>query len=312
MRVVFMGSGKLACPALDALVACPAVEVAAVVTQPDRPRGRRRKLAPCMAKSQAERLGLTVLSPDKVGSAESVGALRALKPDLIVVAAYGQYIPPSVLTLPPSGAINIHPSLLPAYRGASPVQWAIANGEEQTGVTILYVSKDMDAGDIILQEEAVIGPEDTTATLLPRLAELGATLMLEAVNLIKHGEAPRTPQDEEQASYVHKLTKADGRIDWTMPAKAIRDRIRGFQPWPCCYCQIPAGSGHQLRVLRASVVDGVGSTAGEVLEAGKEGPLIATGQNCLRLEEVQPAGKKPMSGGAYLNGRPLKVGERLG
>ncbi len=311
MRIVFMGSGAIAGPTLQRLLHHPPVEIVAVVTQPDRPKGRGLKVAACPVKQLAADLNLHVLSPEKVGAEASVHEIESLRPDLIVVAAYGQYIKPAVLDLPRLGSINLHPSLLPKYRGAAPIQMAVANGETVTGVSIIDVAREMDAGDILLQEPVAIDPDDTAGSLTPRLAEVGAELMRRAVDLIRDGSVTRTPQDPTVATYVSKLTKADGRIDWTSGAEEIRNRIRGFNPWPACFCEIPAGSEQSVKVWKARVEPGDGAP-GSVLETGAEGPLVATGEQALRLLELQPPGKKAMPGGAFLNGHPLPVGSRMG
>lgn len=309
IRILFMGSDEVACPALDRLLASDDVHVVSVVTQPDRPKGRHQQISACPAKQHAEAHGVPVLTPERIGAPDAVHELAALRPDLIVVAAYGQYIKPAILELPPLGAINIHPSLLPKYRGASPIQWAIANGDVETGVTILHVAKEMDAGDIILQERMPIGPDDTAATMIPRLSELGATLLMRAIADLQAGRAARIPQDPAGVTEVYKLDKEDGWIDWTLPAEAIRNRIRGFQPWPVCYT---LSGGKRIKVWRAAVEE-TSSVAGPgiVIDCGKEGPLIATGEGALRLLAVQPEGKKTMDGGAYLCGNAMKVGEQL-
>lgn len=310
LRILFMGSGELACPALEALLAGPD-EVVAVVSQPERPKGRRLEIAACPAKAFADARGVPVLTPGQVGAEGSVEAIRELAPDLIVVAAYGQYIKPAILEVPRLGAINIHPSLLPRYRGASPIQAAIANGDETTGVTILHVAQKLDAGDIILQQEAPIRPDDTAATLLPRLAGLGARLLREAVDRLRAGDAPRIPQDDARAVYAGKLTKADGRIDWTRPAGEILNQIRAFTPWPGCCCEAPTGSGILLGIREARVEPG-GGAPGTLLETGADGPLIATGRDALRLLTVHPPGGRPMSGAAFLHGHPFAPGDSMG
>ncbi len=309
MRILFMGSGDVACPALERLVRQPDWEVVAVITQPDRPKGRNRRLCACPAKELAERHDVPVLTPEKVGKPESIAAIEALNPDIIVVAAYGQYISPKILKIPPLGAINIHPSLLPKYRGASPIQWALANGDQETGVTILYVSEEMDAGDIILQRNVLIDPEDTALTLTPRLAEIGADLLVDALRLIEAGNALRQPQDEVAVTTVYKLEKEDGRIDWQLPATVIHNRIRGFTPWPGGFTETSKGL---LKVWKTQPVDGEPSVApGTVVACDAEGPVIATGSGMLRLLEGQPEGKKAMSGKAYLCGHPWQPGDKL-
>lgn len=312
MRVVFFGSAPIGFPLLDALLAGADDEVAAVVTQPDRPVGRKLRMTACPVKEYALEKNLPVLSPEKVGDPDSRAELESLNADLFVVVAYGQYIPPSVLALPPKGSINLHPSLLPKYRGSSPIQWALANGDTVTGATVLYVSEKMDAGDMILQREVPIDPGDNALTLEPVLAQVGAELLMEAVGRIRSGTVQAQPQDEGQAVEVRKLTKEDGRLDWSQPAETLHNRIRAFIAWPGCFCEAPTRSGVQrLKVLRARVEAG-GGGAGTVLDASREGPLIAAGKGALRLLEVQPAGKKAMDGAAYLRGYPLEPGDRLG
>lgn len=312
MRVVFFGSASIGFPLLDALLASSADEVVAVITQPDRPVGRKLKLTACPVKEHAQEKGLSVLSPEKVGSAESIEALSALNVDLFVVVAYGQYIPPAVLALPKHGSINLHPSLLPKYRGSSPIQWALANGDSMTGSTILYVSEKMDSGDIILQRDVPIRPEDNAATLEPVLAQVGAELLLEAMEQIRSGTVQAQPQDDAAATEVRKLVKEDGRLDWNLPAVVLNNRIRAFISWPGCFCEVPVRNATQrLKVLAARVESGSGAP-GEILSVAGEGLLVATAEGALRLLQVQPEGKKAMDAPAYLRGYPLEMGSCLG
>jgi methionyl-tRNA formyltransferase len=306
MRIVFFGSASIGFPVLNALLSSGQDEIISVVTQPDRPAGRKQQLTPCPVKIFAQERGLPVISPEKVK--DSLTELTSLSVDLFVVVAYGQYIPQSVLALPAKGSINLHPSLLPKYRGSSPIQWALANGDAVTGVTILYVSEKMDAGDIILQREVPIGPDDTSVTLEPVLAQAGATLLMEAVEQIRSGTVRRRPQDDSAATEVQKLTKEDGRLDWIQSAETLRNRIRGFTPWPGCFCELP--DGQRLKVLRVAVEDRQGSP-GEILESSGAGLLVATGEGALRLLDVQPAGKCVMDGASYLRGYPLPLAARL-
>jgi methionyl-tRNA formyltransferase len=310
LRVVFMGSDSIACPALETLCRDEGIEIIQIITQPDRPKGRRRRLAPCDLKAKAVELELPVSSPEKIG--EGAEEIAALEPDLIVVVAYGQYIPGKVLEIPPLGAINLHPSLLPKYRGASPIQEAVAHGETETGVTILYVSREMDAGDILAQKACAIDPEENALELGQRLAHRGAELLLEVVGQLRDGTAHARPQDDALATYVHKIAKEDGRIDWTQDARTINNRIRGYQPWPVCYTDIPVGENEKapLRIYRAAVVEELG-TPGEVLCTKGDGPVVAAGKDALQLLDVQPPGKKRMSGRALVCGRYLQDGMRL-
>ncbi len=308
MRVLFFGSSSIGFQTLEALLGSSQDELVGVVTQPDRPSGRKQKLTPCPVKTFAQERSLPVFSPEKVGSSESFQALEKLNADLFVVVAYGQYIPQSVLALPSFGSINLHPSLLPRYRGSSPIQWAVANGDAVTGVTILYVSEKMDAGDILCQREVPISPEDTAVTMEPVLARVGAELLMETVDQIRAGTISATPQDEAFVTEVRKLMKEDGRLDWNLPAETLNNRIRGFISWPGCFCEAASG---RIKVLYASVESGSG-VPGEVLDVSGGGPLVATGEGALRLLEVQPAGKRAMDGAAYLRGHPLQLGARLG
>lgn len=307
MRLVFMGSAELAVPSLRSILEAGRDEVVGVVTQPDRPAGRNKKLTPCPLKAFAEQKGLTIFTPEKVGSPESVEALRLLSPDLFIVAAYGQYIPARIIDLAPHAAINVHPSLLPKYRGAAPIQWAIANGDEMSGVSIIDVAQKMDAGDILRQETYPIAPDDTSASLHDKLAEFGAELLLKAIEDIREGNVHRMPQDDELAVDVRKLNKDDSPIDWSQPAHVIYNRIRAFNPWPGSTCLLPDGT--VLKVWCACLEEGQGSL-GELLD--EQLLVVATGSGAIRLLEVQPPGKTRMPADAFLRGHPLVAGAVLG
>lgn len=310
MRVVFMGSADIACPSLEGLLREPDIEIVGVVTQPDRPKGRRLKLSACSVKQRVEDSDIPVFTPQSINTDDALEMLRAWEPDLAVVAAYGQILKPAVLELPRLGCINVHTSLLPRYRGAAPIQWAIASGDAETGVTIMHMDEGMDTGDMITQRAIPIKPAETAGELHDRLGVLGSELICEVVRDIRAGRATRTPQDESQATYAPKLTKQDGRIDWTHSADAIYNRIRGFNPWPCCYCIVPAGGGHKLRVHRAQIEAGDGR-AGEVLDVKGDGPLVACAGGAIRLLDVQPEGKRVMRGDAYVCGHTLQLGDLL-
>lgn len=305
MRILFMGSAELACPCLDRLLAGTADTVVGVVTQPDRPKGRSLKLAPCAVRAHVAARDIPVLTPENINTPENVAALRALAPDIIVVVAYGQFLKADILNLPPCGPVNVHASLLPKYRGAAPIQWAIANGETETGVTTMFVNERMDAGDIIDQLVEKIRPEDTAGSLHDRLAKCGAELLAHTLEALRQGSIRRRQQNEAEVTFAPRLKKADGRIDWRQPAAVINNRVRGFNPWPGCFCELaPAGV---VRVLKARVENGRGAAPGAVLEAAGDGPLIQTGQDALRLLEVQPEGRKVMTGAAFLHGHPLNM-----
>ena len=319
MRIIFMGSAELACPCLDRLLANPADQVVGVVTQPDRPKGRSLQMTPCAVRAHVAARGIPILTPDNVNAPDSVAALQALAPDLIVVVAYGQFLKADILNLPSrgpahhsplgeGGCINVHASLLPKYRGAAPIQWAVANGETETGMTTMFVNTRMDAGDIIDQLAEPIRPEDTAGSLHDRLAQCGADLLARTLETLRQGSIRRQPQDETKVTFAPRIKKADGRIDWRLPAALIHNRVRGFNPWPGCFCElVPAGV---VRVLKTRVETGRSEVVGTVLDAAGEGPLIQAGQDALRLLELQPEGRKIMSGAAFLRGHPLTVASR--
>jgi|LSQX01.3.fsa_nt_gb methionyl-tRNA formyltransferase len=305
-----MGSGALACPLLDHILREGRDDLLAVVTQPDRAAGRGLQCTPCEARLVAEGHGLPVWTADRASSPEVVAQMAALEPDVIVVACFGQFLRENLLALPRLGTINVHPSLLPKYRGASPIQWALANDEVQTGVSVLYVTPRMDAGDILAQETMDIKPEDTAATLEPRLAELGGELLVRVLDDLRAGRTRGVPQDEAQATYAPKLAKEDGRVDWKRDAESIRNRWRGFAPWPGAFTFLPGGQLLKVHGLR--VEDGDAAAApGTVLAARGEGPLVAAGRGAVRLTAVQPAGKKVMDGASFLRGYRLAPGDVL-
>jgi len=316
LRLIFTGSPEFAVPSLRALARTGRVVM--VLTQPDRPAGRGRLLAAPPIARAARELGLPLLQPAGLRRPGVIETLRPLLPDLLVTVAYGRIIPPDLLALPRLGAINAHPSLLPAYRGASPIQRAIADGQGETGVTILYQTEDLDAGDIILQERVRIGPEETAGELERRLADLSARLLVDAVGLIAAGRAPRRPQDHAAASYVGKLTKEDGRIDWRRPAEEIANLVRAMDPWPSAYT---LRGGRLLKVWRArALVEGQGKAAKPgtvVFVSESQSPLrgeiqVATGRGVLQVLEVQPEGGRRMNAPEFARGYRVRPGERWG
>lgn len=314
MRVVFMGSAEFACPSIDALIVRPDVNLLAVVTQPEREKGRGRKCARSPVHEHVIGLGLPVLTPERVSSPDFVAELKELHVDLIVIVAYGQILRSNVIELPAKGCVNVHASLLPKYRGAAPIQWAIANGEHTTGVTTMFIVEQLDAGDMIMQAEMRIEDDDTAGLLHGRLAGLGARLLVESLDGIMAGAVSRVRQIDSDATYAARLKKEDGRIDWTMGARRIYDRVRGFNPWPMCWCEAGTGSGHFLRILNVAVEqdDGAGSSAcGQILSAEGAGPVVKTGAGAVRLIEVQPEGSRPMDGASYLRGHRLAVEDVL-
>lgn len=306
LRVVFLGTPAFALPSLHAIARTAAV--VGVVTQPDRPSGRGRvPVAPPVAVAARE-MGLRLLQPESLRSAEALAELSALRPDLLVTVAYGRLVPGAVLALPPMGCINLHPSLLPEYRGASPIQRAIADGAAATGVTVMHLAEELDAGDIILQRRVAIGPEETAGELEARLALEGAVLLLEAVGQIARGEACRRAQDHARATYAGKLSKADGAIQWARPAQILVNLVRAMNPWPCAHT---TWRGGVLKVWRARVADGQGPP-GQVLEAGEAGITVAAGEGAVALVEVQPEGGRRMPAAAFARGHRMATGDRLG
>ncbi len=310
MRIIFMGSPEIAIPSLKKIMAEGKDEIVAVVTQPDRPKGRKRVLSPCPVREAAIELGLPTLTPEKIGTDESVAELAALAPDLFVVVAYGQYIPEKVLSLAKHRGINLHPSLLPKYRGATPIQSALLNGDSVTGVTIIDLAKKMDSGDMYAQEEFVISESDNAGTLHDQLAVFGGDLLMRVINEIRDGKSVRIEQDHDKAVEVSKFSKDDGNIDWSLDAETIRRRVRAFNPWPSCFTKMPNDSDEVLKILTVRVEKSdLSGVAGEVLACDGDGPLIACGTDALRLIEVQPQGKKAMDGKSFLNGRKISVGQ---
>ena len=297
-----MGSGAFAIPSFEALFVA-GHDVAALVTQPDREKGRGRALAPPPVKPVAEARGVKVLQPQRVRDAEAQAALRALAPDVQVVVAYGQLLPRAVIDIPRLGTVNVHASLLPRYRGAAPIAWAIARGETETGVTTMLLDEGLDTGPVLLRHPTPIAPDETAAELAPRLARLGAELLVETLREMQRGALRPEPQDPAQATLAPILRKEDGRIDWRQTAPALACRVRGFNPWPGAFT---TWAGSRLGVWRAREAPGRAAAAGEIL--GREGDALLVGcgsGTTLALTEVQPEGRKRMSGAAFaLGARP--------
>jgi methionyl-tRNA formyltransferase len=316
LHIVFMGTAPLAAVSLRALAAEPAFTIPAVVTQPDRPKGRDLQLQPSAVKLAALELGLPVLQPERARSPEFLEQLRALTPDLIVVAAYGQILPQALLDLPRHGCLNVHTSLLPKYRGAAPIQWAIADGEPETGVTIMRMDAGLDTGPIVTMERTPILDTDTGATLHDRLAELGARLLVKTIPDYCAGKLPLTPQPATGATYARKIEKDDGRLDWNQPARVLWNRLRAFTPWPGAFTALTGVAKNPLlKVLRAEPLEPDAAPAlppGTILRADRDGIVVSCGEGALRLLEVQREGGRRLPAGDFLAGNPLKVGDRLG
>lgn len=305
-----MGTAEFAVPSLRTLLAGEDA-VVGVVTQPDQPAGRGMAVHAPPVKELAAAHEVPVIQPAKLRDPEVLEQLRAWRPDLIVVAAYGKILPPGLLTLPPYGCINVHASLLPKYRGAAPIQWAILNGEAETGVTIMRVSEHMDAGDILLQKTLPIAATDTGGTLHDKLAALGADALREALTLLKDGRLVARPQDEAEATYAPKVTKEDGRIDWNQEAVTIERRIRAFNPWPSAYTTV---DGKLLKIFAARVEPPPSPPRppGTVIEVTPVSLGVATGNGTLSITEVQLEGKKRLPVEEFLKGYRLTAGLVLG
>lgn len=307
MRIVYMGTPDFAVPSLKALVAA-GHQVCGVFSQPDKPVGRHQnKLQPTPVKVCAQEHGIPVYQPVTLRDGTALEQLRELKPELIVVAAYGRVLPKEILELPAYGCINVHSSLLPKYRGAAPINWAMVNGDEKTGVTIMYMAEELDAGDIIDQVVTPIEPNEEVGTLHDRLAELGGELLIKVVADLEAGRAVRTPQDPEQVTYAPMLSRQLSPIDWDQPAKAIHDKVRGLTPWPATSTDVISGD---VVKIYATELTGV-STAkqpGTILAANKNGIDIACGDGkTLRVLELQAPGSRRMTVAAYLSGHPITL-----
>lgn len=309
LRIVVLAAAQFAVPTLNAL-AQDSDEIAAVITRPDRPAGRGRKLRPTPIRQAAERLGLTVLQPERVSRPEGIALLRGLAADLLLVAAFGEILSEQVLALAPLGAINLHASLLPRYRGAAPIQRALLAGERETGVTVQWMAREMDAGDIILQRSLSVGEEEAFGSLHGRLAALGAEAVLDALDLIRQGEAPRMLQDHAQATYAPAVKPDELIITWGRPALEISCMVRAFSPQPGART---TRKGELLKLLAAGLLPGgEKGVPGRVAEISPEGFCVEAAEGCLLVREVQAAGGKPMSAVAYARGHRLLRGEVLG
>lgn len=305
MRILFMGTPEFAVASLKRLVE-DGHEICGVFTQPDKPKNRGHKLVFSPVKEYALTQNLAVYQPLKMRDGEALGIVKALGPELIVVAAYGRILPEEILDAPEYGSINVHSSLLPKYRGAAPINWAILDGETETGVSIMYMAKELDAGDVILQRRTAIGPEENAQELTRRLAELGAEALSETVTALAGGTAVRTPQDGSRQSYASMLTKEMSPIDWTRSAHEISCQVRGLIPWPCASTDVISGDAIKLYAA-AETGENTNALPGVIVAAGKQGIDIACGDGkVLRVKELQAQGGKRMTAAAYLLGHPIR------
>ena len=295
-----MGTPEFACPSLEGLHKA-GHEICAVFTQPDKPKNRGMRLFPPPVKVLAETWGIPVYQPNSLREGTAAEIIRDIGPALIVVVAYGKILPREILTMAPSGCVNVHASLLPKYRGAAPIQWAILNGERVTGVTIMQMDEGLDTGDIIATRETEILPQETAGALFDRLKILGADALVETIPVIESGKADKTPQDHAEASQAPPLTRAMSPVDWTRPAEEIVNQIRGLNPWPMATATI---GGRDFKLYEAHVGTGRG-VPGEILSAGKEGLEVAAGLGSVVIRQLQAPGKRCMSASDYLRGKPF-------
>lgn len=315
MKLIFMGTPDFSASILEDIIKS-GHEVIAVVTQPDKQKGRGHEVSFTPVKELALKYDIEVLQPVKVREPEFIAKLKGLAPDVIVVAAFGQILPKDLLDMPPLGCINVHFSLLPKYRGAAPIQYSIINGEKETGITIMYMDEGIDTGDIILQRAIPIEKEETAGSLFDKMAVLGGELIIEALQQLGEGKAVRTPQNHEVATYYKMINKEMGRLDFHQSAEGLERLIRGLSPWPSAYTYL---DGKTLKLWRAGVEpeaagakEALESQPGEIAQLRKDALVIKTGDGFLVVKELQLEGKKRMAADAFLRGYPVTVGTKLG
>ena len=308
MKIVYMGTPDFAVPPLAALVQ-NGYEVTAVVTQPDKPKGRGKTLLPTPVKEEAMKHDIPVYQPLKVREPEFVETLKKLEPDMIIVAAFGQIIPKAILDMPRFGCVNVHASLLPKYRGAAPIQWAVLNGDQVTGVTTMRMDEGLDTGDMIMKQEVIVDEDETGGSLFDKLSEVGAKLCVKTMEAIENGTAVYTPQDDALATHTGKIQKEMGSIDWSKDAEVIERLVRGLNPWPSAYTRI---DDKNLKIWRAKVISHeVKAAPGCILKVTKDELEVQTGNGVLALLEVQLEGKKRMDAGSFLRGVKIEKGDCL-
>ncbi len=310
MRILFWGTADFALPSLRALAASEH-RLAAVVTQPDRPAGRGRKPRPTPVKEEADELGLEVLQPEKPRGEAFLSRIRSLEPDLTVVAAYGEILTEEVLEVPARGSVNVHASLLPRLRGAAPINWAVIRGHDRSGVTIMRMVRELDAGPILSRRAVEIGPSTTAGDLFAELAPMGAELLVETLTRLEEGHVEEREQDDDRATYAPKLDRETARLDWSLPAGELERWIRGLDPWPGGWSEL---DGRSVQLFGPAVEEAPedGAEPGEVVQADpKRGLLVAAGRGAVRVEEVKPAGSRRMASAAWIRGRGAAEGDRF-
>lgn len=308
MRVCFMGTPDFGVKSLERLVK-NGWDICAVVTQPDRAAGRGKKLQASPVKVKALELGLEVLQFERMRSREAIDTITALAPHVCVTAAYGQILSKEFLDIPPYGVINVHGSLLPKYRGAAPIQWAVINGETKTGITTMYTDVGMDTGDILLQRELQIGDDETSGELFERMSDLGAEVLIDSLELLKEGKAPRTPQNHQEATHSPMIKKDMAMIDFSKSSQRIHNLVRGMHPWPVAFTSY---KGTGVKVHRTKITNAKGKSGEVITSNSKQGLVIGTGDGAIEIVELQVAGSKRMDAKAYLLGREICVGSVMG
>lgn len=313
VRAIFLGTAELARHSLQALIPSPEVSLIGVISQPDKPQGRRLRLKPTPVKTEALQHSLPVWQPASLRTDTALlKHLKNLAPDLLVAVAYGQMLPPEVLEIPKLGCLNVHPSLLPKYRGAAPIPWTILNGDHQTGVSVMKMDESLDTGDILAQETTSISPTETGGELHKRLAQLGAQLLARALPKYLKGKLPLRPQDHQQATYARKLARRDGEIDWHRPATKLANQIRGLNPWPGTFGHLrKRNESSTIKFWRAEPQSGPKLEPGTVTEASSHGIVVACGQDHLRITNLQRAGGKLLPAGAFLAGFSIAPGNQF-
>ncbi len=316
LNIVFMGSADVSCTVLKQLAQTPGYNIKGVITQPDKPSGRNRKITPCPAKAYAEGLGLNVITPAKLNVDEVREQIKEWNPDVIVVVAYGQFLGSKILNMPRLGCLNVHLSLLPKYRGAAPIHRCIENGDTVSGVTIMRMDQGMDSGDILMQHEIAVEPDDTAGVLHERLSGLGAALLTKCLPKWRSGLLTPRKQNVQDVTFANKMSKAEGELDWTIPAELLERRVRAFNPWPACFAMFtPPGSKgepERLKVLLAKaepMADDLNLAPGTIADVSEEGIAIATTKGMLRLVEVRREGSKSFNGAQFAQNCPFEVGE---
>jgi methionyl-tRNA formyltransferase len=300
MRIIFIGAGEIGVPTLQFLLRSNEHKITAVVTQPDKPVGRAQQIEPTPIKRALAGTTISILQPERIKGRQAIEKIGALQPDTIVVMAYGQILPREVLEIPRIACLNLHASLLPRWRGAAPIQAAIAAGDLQTGITVMYMAEGLDTGDILLQRGIDILPTDTGSSLHDRLAHIAPEALFEALQMLAKGNAPRIPQDKALATYAPKLTRDNGKIDWSEPAEIIERKIRAFNPWPGAFTEIASPGVRKLKIFTAEIVD-LNGKPGEFLHREKE-LIIVAGKGALSLGEVQLEGKRRMDAAEFVRG----------